>query len=103
MHLVKRHNNIYAYQSVRHDGRVSVEYRGSGELALLMAEEDAERRAAAQEEREALQAMVEADRELDRQLEGMAREAQDAARGELEANGYHQHARGRWRKRRGGP
>ena len=90
----------YYYRNVRENGHVKTEYIGTGPLAELIAKEDAEQRA----EREAR-------RELWRQERG-AMEAIDTQVGDwwdaatmllklqLYTEGYYQHDRGAWRKRR---
>src|SRR4051794_19261290 len=42
MATVLRNGRPYSYQSVRRNGRVTSEYRGAGELALIRAQFDAE-------------------------------------------------------------
>jgi hypothetical protein len=76
------------------------EYLGSGWLALLRAEEEDERREARKSERAEFREMVARDDELDQALAELAAEAMMVARRELEENGFHQHCRGRWRRRR---
>jgi hypothetical protein len=76
------------------------EYVGTGPLAELTAELDAEERrrweeeqARRREERERLEALV-------APVEELCEAAEIIARAALIASGYHQHNRGEWRKRR---
>jgi hypothetical protein len=100
MATVFRNGRPYLYRSVRRNGRVTSEYRGSGEDARLIAalesierdEKDAKRR----EERSERKQLD----DLDRALEELAQRAQALARDALTAAGYHQHDRGEWRRRR---
>ena len=101
MALVERNGRPYRYRSIRRGGRVTSEYLGSGLMAALtvnMDEEDREKKAEARRvesgEREALAA-------LERDLEELCEQARVLATEALKSAGYHQHARGQWRKRRG--
>ena len=92
----------YYTRSRRVGGRVVREYLGCGPAAALAAQLDAAKRTdrAAQaavwgEERERLEA-------ADEELDALCRMADSLMRAELTAAGYHQHARGEWRKRRDG-
>jgi hypothetical protein len=79
---------------------VTSEYGGSGECARLIGqmevierdERDYQRWAELEERREL--------DELEDALDKMFEQAQDLARDALTAAGYHQHHRGKWRKRR---
>lgn len=99
MPLERRNANHYYYRKRRHAGRVTSEYVGAGELAIIHAAFDwldradriaaqAERRA----QREAWRREAAADAELDTLARTLARLA-------LLATGHHQH-KGTWRKRR---
>jgi hypothetical protein len=100
MGLVARGSGIYLYRSTRKGGRAKTVYLGSGLVALLQAADIEERRAQAQARREEQLAMEREHGEIDRALAELAREAMDHARAALESAGFHQHARGRWRRRR---
>ena len=120
MALVYRNGRPYLYRSVRKGGRVTSEYRGSGDLAVLIGSLDENERAEQEyrQEREREERLDENERaereyrqerereerqrldERDRQLDELVREALDLARHALERAGYHQHHRGEWRKRR---
>jgi hypothetical protein len=100
MATVYRNGRPYIYRSLRRDGRVTSEYGGSGEDARLIGDLEAIERA----ERDALRREEHDERKrldaLDRILVELAGRARDLARDALTAAGYHQHDRGRWRKRR---
>jgi hypothetical protein len=92
----------YYTRSRKVDGRIIREYIGTGLLAELSAQQDADERVQRLAERERLQ--QEAARwaaatvplmELSQMLDGLTAAA-------LIAAGYHQHHRGAWRKRRHG-
>lgn len=100
MTLVYRNGIPRLQRSVRRGDRVTTEYLGSGESALLLArleriDRDAQEegnRAEAEEQDE-----IEA---LDRALDELATRARDAAHAELERAGYRRHNRGEWRRSR---
>jgi hypothetical protein len=100
MGLVYRDGRPYLYRSVRRGGRVTSEYRGSGETALLFTQWDAidrdEKdygRSEASDERKHVD-------DLEMRLDELCAEGDAIAREALTAAGYHQHHRGDWRKRR---
>ena len=91
---------LYYTRSRKVNGWVVREYVGTGPLAELTAELDAEERrrreeeqARRREERERLDALV-------APLEEWCEAAEVIARAALIASGYHQHNRGEWRKTR---
>ena len=100
MALVNRNGRAYLYRSVRRGGRVTSEYRGSGDAAFSLGSilqqnrqwEEARRSAERAERREA--------DELERALDDLAELAGALAHQALTAAGYHRHNRGEWRKRR---
>jgi hypothetical protein len=96
----RRTGRPYYARTRRAGGRFVREYVGTGRPADLAAADDARRRAerlaarsAWQQERARLEALDAPVAELDRL-------ATLAVRMALEATGYHQHNRGKWRKRR---
>jgi hypothetical protein len=98
----RRGQGRYYTRSRKVNGRIIREYVGTGLVAELAAQQDAEARAQRRAERERLQ--HEAAKwasatlpltELSRLLDGLTAAA-------LIAAGYHQHHRGTWRKRRHG-
>jgi hypothetical protein len=99
MALVYRNGRIYSYKSVRRNGRVTSEYRGSGELAVLIgaldAEEERDREAKREELRSERVALESAERSLTEYFERV----EDLTRAALHASGLHQHKR-QWRRRR---
>jgi hypothetical protein len=100
MGLVYRNGRPYLYRSIRRGGRVTSEYLGRGGDALLIAAlETIERderdfdRWQARSERKQLD-------DLERTLDELVGRARDLACEALTAAGFHQHDRGKWRKRR---
>jgi hypothetical protein len=98
--LVYRNGRPRIQRSVRRGGRVTTEYRASGEVALLIAkietiehEEREIERGLSREERKWLD-------DLERTLDDLTDKALVLARDALERAGYHQHHRGEWRRRR---
>jgi hypothetical protein len=98
----RRGRGHYYTRSRKVNGRVTREYVGTGLVAELAAQYDAEERAQRLAERERLQ--IEATRwssatasllQLSQLLDGLTAAA-------LIAAGYHQHHRGAWRRRRHG-
>ncbi len=92
----------YYTRSRKVDGRIIREYVGTGLVAELAAQEDAEARAQRLAERQRLQqetarwaSTATPLMELSRLLDGLTAAA-------LIAAGFHQHHRGAWRKRRHG-
>jgi hypothetical protein len=98
----RRGQGRYYTRSRKVNGRIIREYVGTGLIAELAAQQDAEARAQRLAERKRLQqeearwastaALL---TELSRLLDGLTAAA-------LTAAGYHQHHRGAWRKRRHG-
>jgi hypothetical protein len=101
MAIVTRNGRPYLYKSIRRGGRVTSEYLGRGEDALLIDaietidrdERDYERHREREERKES--------NELERALDELAEQARNLAGQALISAGYHQHHRGDWRKRRG--
>jgi hypothetical protein len=97
-----RKGKSYYYTKEREGSKVVSRYVGSGEVAQLIGqfsalrrEEDRERRAEIAAERNA---MLAADRAVD-DVMSLANELMQEA---LQAEGFHQHDRGEWRKKRDG-
>ena len=98
MATVFRNGRAYRYKSVRRDGRVTSEYRGSGPfatLAALLDEED-------QRERDQERAAIKAEAAIERSIIDYVGEVEELARAALIASGCHQHKR-QWRRRRAQP
>lgn len=100
MATVYRNGRAYSYRSVRRGGRVTSEYRGSGDAALFMELLDT----ADRDELEAQEYDEGVERErlgnLDEALDTLNQQTRDAAREALERAGFHRHHRGEWRRRR---
>jgi hypothetical protein len=91
----------YYTRSRRVGGRVLREYVGSGLGAELTADLDEDRRASRAERASEWRAERERLEAADQDFDALCRLADSLMRAELIAAGYHQHARGAWRKRRG--
>jgi len=76
------------------------EYVGTGTLAELVAQADAEERHRREEETAAWRKERELMEALEAQVEELCEVSEVLARAALVAAGYRQHARGEWRKRR---
>jgi hypothetical protein len=97
----QRGNGSYYYRSVRSGTRVTKEYAGGGLMGVLAADLDAEER----EQRAHDRAQLEKRRADSAALEQSTRELEQMSDAimslVLEADGYRQHDRGEWRRRRG--
>jgi hypothetical protein len=100
MALIYRNGRPRLQRSVRRDGKVTSRYEFSGDWAVELAglkakarEARAVRRRAEAHDRDELRAAVQ-------DLDGLCRAATALAREVLQAAGYHQHARGEWRRKR---
>jgi hypothetical protein len=89
------------YRSRRVGGKVRSEYFGSGAAAELAAALDRERRRQRQAERERRRADEERWAASDSPLEMLVAATDMVVEAALLAAGYHRHAMGDWRKRRG--
>jgi hypothetical protein len=90
----------YYYQYVRQGGRTVEKYVGPGQIGQKAEAEVAARRAAKKAKKEAEQAQWD---RLVADLAGLDQlraDADDRVRTALLAAGYHQHARGAWRRKR---
>jgi hypothetical protein len=90
----------YYTRSFRANGKVRREYIGGGVKGELAAKADAERRAARQAQAEALRAEGQRHAAAVGPLDELARLTDLLMRATLIELGYHQHARGEWRRRR---
>ena len=95
----RRRGGRYYTRSRRENGRVVREYVGTGERAALAAATDAVRRWQRQVQRDARRELLDELRELDALADELDAFADLLARAALLAAGYHQHARGSWRRR----
>jgi hypothetical protein len=100
MGMVERGGRPYYYRSVRRGGRVTSEYRGSGQLAELAASLDVVERERKEAERQAGRAEREADEREEAAIAEWFDRIEALTRVAIEAAGYRQHKRGEWRKRR---
>lgn len=101
MAILYRNGRPYLYRSIRRGGRVTSQYLGKGEDALLIDSiETIERDDKDYQRHQERSERKELD-DLERAIEAMAEHARDLAREALNAAGYHQHHRGEWRKQRG--
>src|SRR5262245_54260723 len=102
MAIYTRNGKVYLYRNVRQGGRIRRLYLDAGELAeygdALIRLQRAERQAQADKVRRQRQAWANDDALIDRLDEVV----QVLVRSALLAGGYHQHARGQWRRRRHG-
>jgi hypothetical protein len=99
MALVYRDGRPYYYKSVRRRGRVTSEYQGAGEAAVLMARLDAADRRRDEDRREDWKAEVERMEAEERANAEMFDRVQSLADAALVAAGFHRHKR-QWRRRR---
>jgi|SRR5215207_4144826 len=97
----RERGGFYYTRTKKVNGKVVREYVGGGILGELAARLDAlernqqkEEAAAWKEEREQMEA-------LEAPVEELCEAAETLAKAALVADGYHQHKRGEWRKRRG--
>ena len=91
----------YYTRSRRENGRIIREYVGTGPLAESIAARDAHIRAERTEARERERREREHLEAADGLIADFCQEVEGLARNMLAAAGYHQHARGEWRKQRG--
>ncbi len=92
--------NGYFYRNKRIGGKVVSEYLGNDLYAHLVQLQDDEKRQDAQEQRQAWQATVDADKALDAQLDDITALVNAYAGAVLLVNGYHVSANRVWRKKR---
>ena len=89
-------NGPYYTRSRKRRGKITREYIGNGDMAVLFAELDAMNREERQAELDARREV----REAATMLDEFCRLTTAAARAAIEAAGYHNH-KGQWRKHRG--
>ncbi len=92
--------NGYYYRNKRIGGKVVTEYIGNDLYAHLAQLQDDEQRQDAQERRQAWQAIVDADKQLDAQLDSLTEVVNAYAGAVLLVSGYHVSANRVWRKKR---
>jgi hypothetical protein len=91
----------YYTRTIRRDGHVHREYVGTGPAAEAAAADDARRRAERMAARTQLQSLMAQDQDADAAVAAFDAAVEALMRGALVAAGFHQHARGAWRRRRG--
>jgi len=91
----------YYTRSLRRDGRVVRLYVGAGDAGEAAAAADRDRRSTQDAEREAMRSALRRFAEVDAQVTALCDAAETAQRAILLMAGYHRHARGQWRRRRG--
>src|SRR5207244_3633737 len=96
----RRNGRRYYYQSRRVCGRVVKRYCGRGFVSEAAATTDRARRTLAECNRRERRLRADAARRLPEELGLLDALCQLLSRITLEAAGFHQHARGQWRKRR---
>ena len=90
----------YYTRSHKVAGRVVREYVGTGPLAELAAELDAEERRQRQEQRQVWREELERMEALEGSIEELCEASEVLARAALVVAGYRRHNRGEWRKKR---
>ncbi len=98
---MRSRGGLYYTRSIRINGRVVRQYIGTGEAAMLAAQQDATERA---ERRARAAAWAQERAELesaDASIEELDEVAELVMAGVLLCSGYHRHNRGEWRLRRG--
>jgi hypothetical protein len=98
---IRNDNKRVFYRSVRVGGKVQKQYWGSGPKAVLMAALDAEARARRRKLATAFRAEVDMVRNADIVTMEFAKFVVQVTRAAFRAAGFHQHARGYWRRKRG--
>src|SRR5437867_1259202 len=92
----KRGSYYYYYRSTKHRGKVTTDYLGSGPRALHTYEDDRQRQEAKTRER-AIRQRVDA---LNAETQALCQQMTTLTRAVYTTQGYYQHHRGEWRKRR---
>jgi hypothetical protein len=92
--------NGYYYRNKRIGGKVVTEYIGNDLYAHLAQLQDDEQRQDAQERRQEWKAIVDADKQLDAQLDSLTEIVNAYAGAVLLVSGYHVSANRVWRKKR---
>lgn len=91
----------YYTQSIRVGGRVERRYVGTGPLAEIIAAEDQRRHQEREAQRAAWKAEHDACEAVERRALDDVRKLDALIRAHLVVQGFHQHKRGEWRRRRG--
>lgn len=96
----RRNNRLFFYRSRYVNGRTVKEYVGCGPEAERVAREDAEERAQREADLQERRQRRQEYGAVQLALKALTNECQTLMRASLLSAGYHQHARGKWRKRR---
>src|SRR4051812_6206018 len=103
MSIVSRGERVYSYRSVRRDGRVTVEYCGAGEVALLMEREAKrlrdERRALHEARRRAVRRLIAGIGKVQREVAELSGRVDELFVEGMTARGFYRHKR-EWRRRK---
>ena len=99
MAIVFRGGKAYAYRSIRRNGRVTSEYRGSGDVVAFIALFDAEDRDERDYQRSKLRGEQESIEAGEKTLNEYVEQVEELTRAVLYSNGFHRPKR-EWRKRR---
>jgi hypothetical protein len=91
--------NGYYYRNRRIGDKVISEYVGGGYLGMFVEQADEEKRQEAQQKRQAWQATVDAEQELDAMLDEVTALVNTYAGALMLATGHYQHKR-QWRKQK---
>lgn len=90
----------YYYRNKRIDGKVVTEYLGSGYSAQLFDQLNQHAQAEAERKHQAWRAIQDEQQRLDQMIDAYGRLADAYVTALLLVNGYRQHKRSEWRKRR---
>ena len=91
--------NGYYYRNRRNGDQVVSEYVGGGAVGVFVAQADEEKRQEAQQQRQAWQAAVDTEKQLDAQLDEVTALVNAYAGALMLATGHYQHKR-QWRKQK---
>ena len=100
MAFERRRNNSYYYRKRKVGGKVVSEYIGAGYTALLVEQLTERAQAEAEAKRREWQAIRDEQARLDKMVNDFGQLAAAYADALLLLNGYRQHKRGEWRKKR---
>ncbi len=98
----KRKNGRYYYTKTRIGSRVISNYVGNGRNAELIDQLSAMCREEAMQKRASIAAEIEAMEAEDQAVDDIVAAVDKLMRETLQAAGFHQHARGQWRRKRNG-
>ena len=99
MAIENRGNKQYYYRKRRVGDQVVSEYVGGGSVGVFVAQADEEKRQEAQQQRQAWQATVDPEKQLDTMLDEVTALVNAYAGALMLATGHYQHKR-QWRKQK---